>query len=232
MAGIDSNLITYFLNPAEHFFKRIFVFISIIVMLLVVDGYLGFSEFYFSKSKAETLNEISSSLRDTTITADNKKILQEDYNRIVRKESYKVELFRFLRSIWDNKITRTTEIKPMISKHPIQTAIKNFIEVTSESIFFKIFMYVLSSGFLFFYVGVRIFFYTDKSKDNFANIDALSLIFFGLFCSGIFLLIPPYEFGTTRRYVLNFIYSFIGSILLISWEVVKKLRDKKRNSST
>ena len=237
MALFDANIISYFLNPAEHFIKRIIVFLCIVFGALLIDGYVGFSDFYFAKSKAETLEKISNVLKDSTICQADRSLLQSEYHMVAQKESYKVVFFRFIHSIRDNKYALTTTI----STHPLHAPNnKPYVPLKiNKSIptWLSIILYILSSGIV--YWSVIIFltykYITSKTVRDTAKNGILYkwlLIFLALAtCSPfVFLFIPPYEFNTLDRYVTNFVYHLVSLFVLLLLFGLS-LNGKKNNPS-
>jgi hypothetical protein len=233
MASFD--LITYFLNPAEHFAKRIFVFICIIGVTFLVDGYVGFSEFYFQKNKVETLLKISEALKDTTISIKNRETLRSSYDNIIQKESYKVKIFSFLKSIRDN----TSSINFTLRAHPTHAPNGEIITAppihNSSSLLTKISLHVFTSGLLYwlfiFYFIFKLstsqpFRLIARDRGVYKAILVLVIIVIGL--SIIFILMPPYEFGTRDKYIFNLVFNFV-SVFFALGIIDSKLGKKKEN---
>jgi len=203
---MNEKIIQYILNPSINLIKRVIILCVFITILLTIDGVFGFSDFYFKKSKAETINEVSKNLSLSNIDSTSKELIRSDLYKIIHTRSYKERFGLFLDSVLNN---RTVFIINRIPSNKIATDTnsKSIINIF-VSILYSI-LFVLTSNI---FLSLMLIFRINKQAIRYVGLNqtilAVLVSLIGLFISSfICLILPPYyNFGNYLKLLFNLIY--------------------------
>lgn len=200
MAGLNENLVAYFLDDKNHPLKRIFWGIAVVLALLLVDYYTGFTKFHYIQAKNQTLKELAATINDPKTSAYHRQLLMEDYDRIAQEEPLAVEI--------------ENHFKPE-SQKIIQR--KTWTDRIVEYANFPFIVFFLSSGWAFYLFGIFNIISVLVFDGNRKIISlAMGYLGAGLFCGIICFLLPPYSFTSSFRYMMNLCYGFVFFAIYIS----------------
>jgi hypothetical protein len=93
MGDIGKFIYDILFNPNKHILKKILNFVAILLVLVSIDYFFGFSFHYFEKSKLEEIEIISRINNNYKLDSAQSALIRNEFNKVVSKEANVYQLF-------------------------------------------------------------------------------------------------------------------------------------------
>ncbi len=87
-------ILNFFANKNHSFPRKLAIGILVIISLIFIDGYIGFTTLYFETRKTEALSNLSNILKDTSIDKSIRVIAEQEFHKVANYNSWKDGLKR------------------------------------------------------------------------------------------------------------------------------------------
>ncbi len=191
------DLILWLFNSKINVLKKVVlvVFLAIIalIFLIIVDYSYFHSELIFIKTKSETITSLMTNVNDTTIDQFKRNVMKEELNQVFMFKHYRESIY---------------ELKKEITK----------TEYTKRGLWIVLYLLTIGSMYLFLAGLLWYSYWISKRKGLPYDIESPRtvkvILFFGIIVALISFFVPPYNYFSLSRMLLNLLYSFISLLLI------------------
>lgn len=196
-------IINFFADKNHSFRRKLTIGILVLIALIFIDGYLGFSTLYFEVRKSEALSHLSEIVKDSSLNKKMRIVAEQEFYKIANYTSWKEEI----------KLNSYIAVRAL--SHARIPGAFSTPALTSAPPYLGTILHILTSGWLILFIAYQVIFDRNsnfnRSQKSFGILIALVVTIAN---AVIFLFLPTPYYDLDTRLLCNIGYALLEFILL------------------